>query len=408
MAGRKLAGTLIAAAMAFGLAAAPSALAQVPMTGSPLKAEVRFSSLLGLPPEAYSLVCVPSMENCTTSGNIDLATASNVQVLRSGAVGPTRGAAPLGYTSATGEVQRTFTCSGIEPGTFISRYVQESTQPGSLEISDVNATPGANTLDVALNHGGVSGNELPLEDVFTSAGGCGSPIDERDIQMGQWYAHFYQAHRGEQQDIGNDLVLDGLAYENGAFAKTYERFVQVGDGSNRYLVFENTRVEVVPEFCRGKRNQVVSATAGGESLGLDGSSFYDGQVISAPPKSKIRLGDGSIIEMEKGGKYEMGRCQEDLTEVYLGDTIKSFLVNIKKAAAGSDEKFNVTTARAATGARGTVFDVSYDAEKQLTRVEVDESSVSLKGINGAKGKVIVKAGQVGVQKGKKAPRIVRG
>ena len=34
--------------------------------------------------------------------------------------------------------------------------------------------------------------------------------------------------------------------------------------------------------------------------------------------------------------------------------------------------------------------------------------MSLKGINGAKGKLIVDAGEVGVQKAKKSPRIIRG
>jgi hypothetical protein len=40
-------------------------------------------------------------------------------------------------------------------------------------------------------------------------------------------------------------------------------------------------------------------------------------------------------------------------------------------------------------------------------VAVKEGSVSLKGINGAKGKILIKAGQVGVQKGKGRPRIVK-
>ena len=325
------------------------------MTGAPLKAEVRCSSLLGLPPEAYSPVCLPSMENCTTSGNIDLATAATVEANRRGAVGPTRGVAPLGYTSATGEVQRTFTCSGIEPGTFISR---------------IGATPGANTLDVALYHGGESGDEFPLENVFTSAGGWQSPVDQRDIQMGQWYAYFYRAHR-----IGNDLELEGLAFENGAFARTYDRFVQVGDGVYRYLVFESTRVEVEPEFCRGRQNRIVSATADGQPLGLAGSSFHDGQVITAPAKSKIRLGDESFIEMEKGATYQVLGCQEDFTEVHFGESVKRFIAKVKQAAAGSEEKFNITTERACVCVRGTEFQVDYD--KELTRVEVTDGTVLL-------------------------------
>ena len=403
--GRWMTVTACAAAFAVTAIAAPVAGAQVTtaMDGAPLNAEVRLQSTFGLPPEAYSFGCVPSLPACTNAGNIDLATTAEVPVAKR--TGVTQGVAPLSYTLANGEVSRTFSCQGNEGGTFNSRFVLEGTQAGELEVSKVAAVPGANSLVVALNHGGDSGGEFPQEVAERTDGGCGSPQQTITQQMGQWYYHFYLAHRDEQQEVGNDLELQGLTFENGVFAKTYERFVTVGSGSNTYPAYEATRIEVEPDFCEGAQNRIVSATGNGQSLGLDGSSFYPGQVISGPPKTKIRLGDGSAIEMEQGGLYRMEECETNATKVFLGETVKSLIAKIKKAAAGSDAKFEVQTERAVVGVRGTVFDVSYNEPKELTRVSVDEGSVSLKGINGAKGKVIVEAGEVGIQKGTKAPKV---
>ena len=402
MAGTRLSlATIVAASITVGLTAAPLGATAAEMDGAPRKAEVRMTSTLGLPAPAY-LPC-GSLPACVNAGNIDLTTTAAVPVEQK--TGFTQGVGPLPLSSATGAVTRSYSC-GAEGGTFESQVEPASTIAGELEVAKVAGVPGTNTLGVVVNTAGDTGNEFPQEIVDRSDGGCGAPLQELTQTMGLWYYHFYLAHRDEQQDVTNDLQLDGLAYEDGVFAKTYERFVTIPSGSNTYQAFENTRIEVEPEYCAEKSHQITSATANGQSLGLDGMRFYPGQVLNAPAKAKIRLGDGSIIETENGGSFAIQDCESNKTKVFLGETIGSFWAHIKQAAAGSQRKFDVVTERAVAGVRGTILDVSYNEKKQLTRVEVEEGEVSLKGINGAKGKVMIEAGEVGVQKGKKAPKIV--
>ena len=394
---------IAAAAIAIGMLAVPAgATAQVVPDGAPKKAEVSFRSLFGLPAPAY--VTCGNLANCTTAGNIDLTTAAEVPVQST--AGSTRGVAPLPFASADGSVSRTYGCGA--DGNFVSQVAPQSTVPGELEIAKIAAVPGTNTLSVALNTAGDSGNEFPQEIVERSDGGCNTPTQTIDQTMGLWYFHFYMAHRDTQDAITNDMVLSGLSYDAaaGVFAKDYERFVNVDAGGNVYPVYEDTRIEVEPETCADKAYSVTSATADGQSLGLDGMRFYPGQVISAPAKAKMRLGDGSVIETDEGGSFSIEECETGRINFHLRQSIGSFWAKVKKALGGSDAKFEVTTERAVAGVRGTVFDVSYNEPKLKTRVEVKDGEVSLKVINGAKGKVIIEAGEVGVQKGKKRPKIL--
>jgi FecR protein len=394
-----------AAAVVVGLMAPVGASAQGDPAGAPKQAEVRFTSLMGLPAPAY--VTCGGLAACTTSGNIDLTTTSEVDTVFGRGV--TRGVAPLPFSSAQGVATRSYSCGG-DGGTFVSRVEPSSTIAGELEIAGIEAVPGTNALSVALNTAGDTGNEFPQEIVNRTDGGCGVPEQAISQTMGLWYFHFYSAHRETQDDITNDLVLSGLAYDSaaGVFATDIERFVNVDAGGNVYPVYEDTRIEVEPEYCSDKAYQITSATANGQSLGLDGMRFYPGQVVTTPAGAKVRLGDGSVVETDKGGSFHIDQCETGKINFHIRKSIGSFWANVKKALGGGRAKFDVTTERAVAGVRGTIFDLSYKEAKELTRVEVEEGEVSMKGINGAKGKVIVQAGEVGVQKGKKAPKIVSG
>ena len=388
------------------LVAIPSTASAKEADGAPLQATVKFESLLGVPADGYSLVCPPGLPSCKVDGTIDLATKAEVPVTYSKNIGATYGLAPLGYTQATGSASMGFTCEGM-PDPFLSRLSVAGTTAGELEIASVKSLPGTNLLAVALNHGGDTGEELPKETYARSDGGCGAPNYLSSPVMSTWYYNFYVAHRESQQPTTNDLELQGLAYNNGAYTKDYDRFVNVSNGGTTYPLYEHTRLVVEPDFCEGAANRISSATGEGRSLGLDGASFYPGQVISGPPKTKIRLADGGAMEMEEGGEFEIEKCQEDATSVSLTGSIGRFWTHVKQALGGGSKKFEVTTKRTVAGVRGTTFAISYNEKKELTKLWVMEHTVSFAGRNGAKGKVLVHAGQVAVQKGKGAPKIVK-
>jgi hypothetical protein len=395
------------AALGAALLAIPAGASATEPDGAPKNATVKFESLLGVPADGYSLVCPPGIPSCTTSGTIDLETKAEVPVAFSKNIGATYGVGPLAYSKSEGSASMTFSCEG-KPDPYVSKLSPAGTTAGELEIASVKAVHGQNTLAVALNPGGDTGDKYPQETYSRSDGGCGAPSFLSSPLMGTWYYNFYVAHRESQQATTNDLELQGLFYNNGAYTKDYDRFVNVSNGGTTYPLYEHTRIVVEPEFCEGSRNRVSSATGEGRSLGLDGASFYPGQVISGPPKTKIRLGDGSRIEMEKGGEVEIEKCEEDETRVGIGASIGRFWTHVKKALGGSERKFEVTTKRTVAGVRGTTFAISYNEKKELTKLWVMEHTVSFAGRNGAKGKVLVHAGQVAVQQGKGAPRIVKG
>jgi hypothetical protein len=280
---------------------------------------------------------------------------------------------------------------------------------GELAVSAVKTVPGTNAIEVELNPGGDSGQEFPQEIYERFDGGCGAPGQTDDLTGSYWHYNFFWAHRGDGQELGDDLELGDLTWneEAGAFVKEYERFVDVPFGTTPYKTHERSRIEVKPEFCDGALNRVTSATADGQSLGLDRMPFYVGQVITAPEKTKLRLGDGSVLELDKGGSWRVDKCHEDVATFSLTRSVSKFWAEVKKTLSGSEAKFKVKTDRAVAGVRGTKYLLSYDKRKQVTRVAVKEGAVSLKGINGAKGEILIKAGQVGVQKGKSSPRIVK-
>lgn len=131
-----------------------------------------------------------------------------------------------------------------------------------------------------------------------------------------------------------------------------------------------------------------------------------GGTVTAKKATTIHLIDGSSISMEKGAVLKLDPkwdvCDDSFT---LG--LGKIWAKVKKAVAGGDAKFQVATDRAVIGVRGTEFWMSYNRAKQLTKVGVKEGVVELRGRNGAKGRILVKAGQVGMQQGKKRPRLVK-
>jgi hypothetical protein len=397
---------LCLAALAAATFAIPTVASAKEPDGAPTKATVKFRSLMGIPAAGYSLVCPPGIPSCTTSGNIDLETEAEVPVTYEKNLDATYGTAPLSYSKSEGTASMSFTCEG-KPDPYVSKLSVSGTAAGELEIASVKAVHGTNLLAVALNHGGDTGEKLPAETYDRSDGGCGAPVNETSPLMSTWYYNFYEAHRESQQPTTNDLELQGLFYNNGAYTKSYDRMVNVSNGGTTYPLYEHTIIEVEPEFCTGSENKISAATADGSSLGLDGASFYPGQVITAPAKTQLSLGDGSKLLMEKGGEFEVEKCADDQTSLTITNTVRKMWNYVKHALAGSHRKFEVSTPRAVAGVRGTKFALSYDAKKELTKVWGIEHIVTLKGRNGAKGMVKVGPGQIAVQKGKGAPHLVK-
>ena len=126
--------------------------------------------------------------------------------------------------------------------------------------------------------------------------------------MTVWHANFSGAHQDKWQRNGG-YRIDGLTWDDrqDAFTKDYRRPVSLGFGPLAYTYQEHTRVEVRPKYCEGPLNKVASATANGESLGIGGMHTYAGQVVSAPPGSKISFADGAVMELDKGGSFEVDK-----------------------------------------------------------------------------------------------------
>src|SRR3954454_9144209 len=98
---------LVCAAIGVALFALPSAATAADPDGAPKEGTVKFESLMGVPPDGYSLVCPPSISSCTTSGVIDLTAKTEVPIAYSKNIGATYGIAPLPYSQATGKVTMT-------------------------------------------------------------------------------------------------------------------------------------------------------------------------------------------------------------------------------------------------------------------------------------------------------------
>jgi hypothetical protein len=397
-----------------GLLLTANAIAAPPApepTGAPLEARVELEATQReVPPEAAGFSC-RSVPNCSTYGQITLFGTGDVTVTND---------PDTGLTGGSGQLEE-YVSSGI--GNTLGRYVECRESPGNpfrsegtffdgtwgeLFVKDVRGVPGSNALSVTLNPAGEDGESYPQENANYSEGGCGVARVSDTRYSTLWYGHFHYGHQDEWQEDGS-LKFDGLNWDSArqAFVKTYQRPVTIGLGVLPYTVQEDTRIEVRPNYCMGPVSHVSSATAAGQSLGLDGMRFYPGQVITAPPNSKLSFADGSVIELDQGGSFRVDKCLEKKTEFSITRTVRKAYIEVLKALSGSEAKYNVKTQRAVAGVRGTGYEITYIEHKQLTKVAVDHGVVSLKGINGAKGEILIRKGQVGVQRGKQSPELVK-
>lgn len=154
------------------------------------------------------------------------------------------------------------------------------------------------------------------------------------------------------------------------------------------------------DTCEGDINRIESVeTASGEDLGLSGTQLYDGQTVEARERTRIRLGDMSVVTLSKGDSWEVFCEDFTLIDVFANKLVKIF--------SGSDAKFNVTTERAVIGVRGTEFSVKYARKKERTTVKVKSGRVEVRAKRGSKKKVVGRKGDTVVQVGKKAPELVK-
>lgn len=167
---------------------------------------------------------------------------------------------------------------------------------------------------------------------------------------------------------------------------------------------ENGRCIRSREVCRGPANRIDSVrTASGKDLGLTGSYFAVGQKIRATEEMKLKLGNDTVLLLEKGATFKVRACpgpQETKLELLVG----KIWAEIKRTIAR--DKFIVETG-SIVSPRGTKFWISYLPGKKRTTVRVFKGSVSFRNRYGVKHEIIVRAGQTGVQERNRAPRLVR-
>ncbi len=157
--------------------------------------------------------------------------------------------------------------------------------------------------------------------------------------------------------------------------------------------------------CQGPANRITSVeTASGSDLGLTNTSFRPGQRITASEVTRLQLGDGSRLVLDKGTSMKIEKCPfEESTVIEL---LTGRLWNAVKRAVGAPE-FQVETERAVTGPRGTTYWISYAPAKKRTTVHVIKGSVELRQRFGAKRKLLVRASQTAVQQGNGRPRVTK-
>lgn len=157
--------------------------------------------------------------------------------------------------------------------------------------------------------------------------------------------------------------------------------------------------------CRGPANRITSVeTASGNDLGLTNTSFRPGQRVTASEVTRLQLGDGSRLVLDKGTSMKIDTCPFNESTVI--ELLTGRLWNAVKRAAGAPE-FQVETERAVTGPRGTTYWISYAPTKKRTTVHVIKGSVELRQRFGAKRKLLVRASQTAVQQGNGRPRVIK-
>lgn len=153
------------------------------------------------------------------------------------------------------------------------------------------------------------------------------------------------------------------------------------------------------------------------SLGLGGPDAYGvigGKPITAPSGTRVQIEmpDGTTLRLNGGARMQLvdSSCRGSAPkEEGIAFKIRLLAGKIwsKVAPDGGRSDYEVRTERAINGVRGTVFEVSYDPRRKLTRTRVIEGKVRLARVRRPQRAILLKAGQTGVQKGDAAPRRAR-
>lgn len=186
------------------------------------------------------------------------------------------------------------------------------------------------------------------------------------------------------------------------------------------IVAEFTIREATP--CDAKSNRIVYVRDGNgkdldeqerKALGLGSDTFMSGQTVGVPnsiPKGiEIQFFDDSIIRISKGSKLRINNCA-NLAPMETSASVKLTLLLGKiwaRIAPDADVRWQIETARAVDGNRGTTFSTEYDPATETTTVVVEEGSAWLRNRFGKIRTITIEAGQTGTQTMNQPPVLKR-
>jgi hypothetical protein len=163
---------------------------------------------------------------------------------------------------------------------------------------------------------------------------------------------------------------------------------------------------IEPELCSGDGNRIKRITVG-DSTFPSGRMLIKGEVIQAGSEREIyEMENGTKLKLAPGTKFRVG--PDCVGQSEFEEFVGKIWADVKKAVAGSDEKFKITAPPGATlGVRGTSFSFEYEPARKRTTAKVTSGSVELRGRGKARGKVIVRKGQTAIQQGNKPPKLIK-
>lgn len=145
---------------------------------------------------------------------------------------------------------------------------------------------------------------------------------------------------------------------------------------------------------------------GGQKLRAEvKSALQKGDVIRTEKKSivKILFNDDTILTVSEKSRFSVDQYLYDAERKQSQSLFKLIMGKLRVVVGRTTLK--VTTDTAIAGARGTVFEIAYDAATNTTSLNVYEGSVELRNVKpGVKGLQIVNAGQGSSVTGNEPPR----
>jgi hypothetical protein len=130
-----------------------------------------------------------------------------------------------------------------------------------------------------------------------------------------------------------------------------------------------------------------------------------GDIVKTEKKSlvKILFNDDTILTVSEKSRFSVDQYLYD-TERKQSQSLFKLIVGKLRVIVGKSA-LKITTDTAIAGARGTVFEIAYDAATNTTSLNVYEGSVELRNIKpGVKGMQIVNAGQGSSIRGSEPPK----